>query len=322
MLGGAGEHLVVVHEHVGPLGAGQRLAVGQQVAHGQGGQLRFQNAAGEIEDALQQPVHVGLLAGQQPVGVAVGVLHQLGPAAVEELQHLLEAAVLQAAGLHVLHDETHLHRGDEAPGPVAERAASLGGKQPQGHFAHAGRFHGRAAGRLQTRRQHAGRIGRGRQHQQIARGRAAFQQRRRPFHQARGLPATDGALHQHGFGGRGQFDSHSLPLFRRRGEAPAPVVSFPGKEYRILPAGERPLKRSFPWVAFVGGKGRALSLRLGARGAAPSASLARAALGPAARARSRSQRPIRAGSTKPSPRPRPPRPRWMRPAPSGAGRAS
>lgn len=55
MLGGAGEHLVVVHEHVGPLGAGQRLAVGQQVAHGQGGQLRFQNAAGEIEDALQQP---------------------------------------------------------------------------------------------------------------------------------------------------------------------------------------------------------------------------------------------------------------------------
>ena len=122
MLGGAGEHLVVVHEHVGPLGAGQRLAVGQQVAHGQGGQLRFQNAAGEIEDALQQPVHVGLLAGQQPVGVAVGVLHQLGPAAVEELQHLLEAAVLQAAGLHVLHDETHLHRGAEAPGSM--RAAS------------------------------------------------------------------------------------------------------------------------------------------------------------------------------------------------------
>lgn len=79
-------------------------------------------------DGLQQGVHVGLLAGDEPVAVAVGVFHQLGPAAVEELQHLLEATVLQAAHLHVLHDEAHLQRRGDAPGPSAEGPAGLAGQ--------------------------------------------------------------------------------------------------------------------------------------------------------------------------------------------------
>ncbi len=153
VLGGAGEHLVVVHDHVGAAGGGQGRLVGQQEAHGHGRGFRLQHGARGVQHGLQQGVHVGLLAGDEPVAVAVGVFHQLGPAAVEELQHLLEATVLQAAHLHVLHDEAHLQRCGDAPGPSAEGPAGLAGQQVGGDEARAGDRDapgGRAAGFAQA----------------------------------------------------------------------------------------------------------------------------------------------------------------------------
>ena len=108
MLGGARVHLVVVHEHVGSLHIGQSVGACEQEAHGHCRRFRFQDAAGEVQHVLQQGVHVGLLAGDEPAIVVLGVTGQLRPIAVEELEHLAQPPLLQAARFHVLHDEAEL----------------------------------------------------------------------------------------------------------------------------------------------------------------------------------------------------------------------
>ena len=71
---------------------------------------------------------IGLLAGDEPTVIIVGAAGQLRPVAVEELEHLAQAPLLQAAYLHVLHDEAELYRRDEAPGASAEGAALFAGE--------------------------------------------------------------------------------------------------------------------------------------------------------------------------------------------------
>ena len=163
---------------MGPLRTGQRLGAREQEAHGHRRRLRLQNAAGEVQHGPQQGVGVALLAGNEPSVVVIGASGQLRLVAVEELEHLAQAPLLQAADLHVLQDEAELHRRDEASGAAAEGAALLAGEQPQGHVAGAGDLDGARAladGLGQARVQGPGRIRRGGQHQDILRGRAAFQ---------------------------------------------------------------------------------------------------------------------------------------------------
>ena len=130
MLGGAGVHLVVVYEHVGSLCAGQHFGACEQKAHGHRRRFRFQDAAGEAQYVLQKRVGIGLLTGNEPTVIIVGSAGQFRPVAVEELEHLAQAPLLQAACFHVLHDEAELYRRDEAPGAPAEGAALLAGEQP------------------------------------------------------------------------------------------------------------------------------------------------------------------------------------------------
>ena len=91
--------LVVVHEHVGERVGIARAGMAAQVVHGQVAQFGFKDAARERQVRLHQLVDVRFLAGQQPVLIVVG---KLGPAAVEEFQHLAQALRAQAADFHVL----------------------------------------------------------------------------------------------------------------------------------------------------------------------------------------------------------------------------
>ena len=110
-LRGLAQALVVVNKHVRKRVGSARAVVATQVIHGQVARFGLHDAARERKVCLQQVVHVGFLAGQKPLGVVVG---QLGPAAVEELQHFAQTLRAQAADLHILKQEQLLVRGKQA----------------------------------------------------------------------------------------------------------------------------------------------------------------------------------------------------------------
>ena len=239
-------HLVVVYEHVGSLCAGQGVGTCEQKAHGHRRRLRLQDAAGEVQHVLQQGVRIGLLAGDKPAIVVIGAPGQLRPVAVEELEHLAQAPLLQAAYLHVLQDEAKFHRRDEVSGAPAEGAALLAGEQPRGHIAGAGDLDGACAlanGLDQTCGQDAGRIRRGCQHQHVLRCYAIFQKRRRARDECGGFSAADAALDKSRGRGGGKFQRHSLPLFRKG--TCASCLS-PSTGLGRQADGERPRRAIFP----------------------------------------------------------------------------
>ena len=102
--------LIVVYQHVGERMGGNRAGVAAQVIHRQIARFGLDDAAREGQVVLQQRVHVGLLTGQKPVRIVIG---KLGPAAVEELQHLAQALGAQAAHLHIFEQEQLLVGGEQ-----------------------------------------------------------------------------------------------------------------------------------------------------------------------------------------------------------------
>ncbi len=94
--------LIVVEEHVVEAVRRTGAVMAAQVIDCQVRSLGLGDGAHERQVRLQKVVDVRFLAGEQPILVVVG---KLGPAAVEELQHLAQALRAQAAHLHVFQEE-------------------------------------------------------------------------------------------------------------------------------------------------------------------------------------------------------------------------
>ena len=186
-LRGARIVLVIVGKHVGAATPRGRIGCVAQELHRQIPQLSGQHGVAQAQVAHDGIVDQVLVVLHQET---IALIAQLGPLAEEELQHLAQALGLQAARLHVLHEDALLEVGQQTRVAPGERARLGAGQHLLEELHGRAHLHLGGAGRAACRHARAQRVGgaaRCRQHQQLGGLRSRLEQMRRTLHDRLGF---------------------------------------------------------------------------------------------------------------------------------------